>query len=308
MASVSEDEFDQDTGDQSNDLEFARQELHNAANACAFGAFVLGKHPNLRSQQLLDQAELAKQAEEAERAQDAKDREREAQQQREMDAAAALETTWEELCNARRSTLQEVYYTPPPPVKAYQTSWHGPRWMFIYSFRDERMHAGKVILNTSSQFNFLTKDMLDKYGYGLNMMPCPVTVFRVLDGQRFQCEWHTKLYWTCKKTHQTQATWFYVLPDHAKIEAPLVGEYFLGDEEGKLLKQDPGVVSFPPDDHWTVYWPGETGWTRRKNLSEPRKIPEGYDGSVSDEGNANADGSSNDSGGGRGSCSDWCFM
>lgn len=34
----------------------AQQELHNASNACAFGAFIQGKHPRFRHNRLLEQA------------------------------------------------------------------------------------------------------------------------------------------------------------------------------------------------------------------------------------------------------------
>lgn len=47
----------------------AQQELHNASNACAFGAFIQGKHPRFRHNRLLEQA-AEQEAEESEGLQD----------------------------------------------------------------------------------------------------------------------------------------------------------------------------------------------------------------------------------------------
>jgi hypothetical protein len=113
--------------------------------------------------------------------------------------------------------------------------------MYIYSRHDQRLHSVKLLLDSGTSRNFVTAAVVDRYG--LETEPCHSTVFKVIDGHTFSCEWQARVHWAVDSNENTRSARFYVLPMNADIEGPLVGEGFLEEFHEILLRQDPGVTN-----------------------------------------------------------------
>ena len=125
-----------------------------------------------------------------------------------------------------------------------------PRWVYIFNHCDGCYHPMRILLDTGSAANFISRALVRELG--LESLSCTPREFTAIDGHRFRCNRIATVCWQGTEEGVLFEAGFYLLPSRSDLTEPLVGRPFITQFRHCLFDQDPARIAYTAQKPATV--------------------------------------------------------
>jgi len=125
-----------------------------------------------------------------------------------------------------------------------------PRWAYIFNHCDGCYHPTKMLLDTGSTANFISRALMKRLG--LKPVSCIPRDFTTIDGHQFRCSQNATVCWQGSEEGVLFEADFYLLPSTSDLAEPLVGRPFINQFRHCLFDQDPARIAYTAQKAITV--------------------------------------------------------